>query len=197
MWGRLTLLACLALATPVSAQAPRTAPVERPPLAPTRDASVLYRLTSTAGPPQEVRVTTRAGGSPIRIDMQDRSYVLVDLAAQRMSMVVMDEQAVMEMPFQGPPPQFSLNDRMRFVRRGADTVAATRCTVWDVALDRQRGVVCVTEDGIMLRTQGQDERGRRTLIEAVSVSLAPATPDEFSVPAEYERLAAPPAGPAP
>lgn len=190
------VLAALAVMAQAPAPMPRPAP-ERPPLVPQRDASVLYRLVSAEGPEQEVRVTTQAGGSPMRVDMPDKSWMLVDRRAGRMAMVVMAEETVVDMPYEGPPPQFVLSDQMRFARRGVDTVAATRCTVWYVVLGAQKGVMCITDDGVLLRTQGQDERGRRTLVEAVSVSFARATDAEFTPPPDYERLTAGQAGAGP
>ena len=190
------MLAALAVMAQAPAPAPRPV-LERPPLVPQRDASVLYRLVPAEGPEQEVRVTTQAGGSPMRVDMPDKSWMLVDRRAGRMAMVVMAEETVVDMPYQGPPPQFVLSDRMRFARRGVDTVAATRCTVWYVVLGAQAGVMCITDDGVLLRTQGQDERGRRTLVEAISVSFARATDAEFTPPPDYERLTAGQAGAGP
>ena len=196
MRGWIVLAALAVMAQAPAPPAPRPAP-DRPPLVPQRDASVLYRLVPAEGPEQEVRVTTQAGGSPMRVDMADESWMLVDRRARRMAMVVMAEETVVDMPYQGPPPQFVLSPAMRFARRGVDIVAATRCTVWYVVLGAQKGVMCITDDGVLLRKQGQDERGRRTLVEAISVSFAPATNAEFTPPADYERLSGgqPEAGP--
>lgn len=185
----LLLLAGLAVMAQAPAPAPSPRPVDRPPLVPTRDASVLYRLVPAEGPAEEVRVTTQAGGSPMRVDMADKSWMLLDLRAQRMAMVVMAEETVMDLPYQGPPQQFVLSPAMRFVRRGPDTVAGVPCTLWDVALGPQRAVMCITGEGVLLRTQVQDARGRRTVVEAISVSFAPATEAEFTPPADYERVA--------
>lgn len=174
------------------AAAPR--PVDRPPLVPGRDASVLYRLVDGAGQEQEVRVTTQAGGSPMRVDMPDKSFMLVDRRAQRMAMVVMSEETVVDMPYQGPPMQFVLTPAMRFVRKGADTVAGVGCTVWDVSVGPQRGTMCITADGVLLRTVATDDQGRKTLLEAISVSFARATQAEFSLPQDYGRVQAGPNG---
>lgn len=172
-----------------SAVAPALAQ-ERPPLVPSRESSVLYRLTKAGTVPSEVRVTTRPGGSPLRLDMEDRTYMLLNQTARSMQIVIPDEQTVVELPYQ-PPPQtpFQLNERMRFTKRAPDTLAGVRCNNWDVVLDKSRGTVCVTEDGILLRSTSTDEAGRRNLIEAVSVSYAPAPPNEFTPPADYERVA--------
>lgn len=171
---------------------------DRPALAPSREASVLYRMVSADAAPIEVRITTGAGGSPMRLDLPDRTYMLVDQAARSIELVVPDEQMVLDVPYQdGPQTRFQLNDRMRFTRRAPSTVAAVRCTVWDVAVDNTRGTMCISDDGIMLRSSGLDQAGRRNLIEAVSVSFAPAASNEFVPPADFSRMAAPPDGTAP
>jgi len=159
---------------------------------------VLYRMTQAGTAPVEVRITTRAGGSPMRIDMPDGAYMLVDQAAHSMALVVPTEQMVMDLPFQaGPQAQFQLNERMRFTRKSVDTVATVHCTNWDVVLDKARGMMCISGEGVMLRSSGQDEAGRRSLIEAISVSFAPAVAAEFTPPADFDRMIATPNGPVP
>jgi len=186
-----------ALALTAAAAPDRPAP-DRPALAPTREASVLYRVVNAGAAPVEVRVTAEAGGSPMRLDLPDRTYMLVDKAAQRMAVVVPEEQVVLEVPFgDGPQTYFQLNDRMRFTRRAPGTVAAVRCTMWDVAVDNARGTMCISDDGILLRSSGLDAAGQRNVIEAVSVSFAPARPNEFVPPADFSRMAAGPNGPVP
>jgi len=189
--------AMVAATSPALAQATAAA-ADRPPMAPSREASVLYRMTRAGTAPIEVRVTARAGGSPMRIDMPDGAYMLLDQSAHSAAMVVPGEQMVMALPFQdGPQAQFQLNERMRFIRRGVDTVATVRCTAWDVLLDKARGAVCVSGDGVLLRSSAMDAAGRRSLIEAVSVSFAPAPEGDFTPPADFDRMEAAPNGPAP
>ncbi len=169
---------------------------DRPVMAPTREVSVLYRVTSSGNPPAEVRITTLPNGAAMRIDMPDRSYMLVNQADKRMAMVVPDEQTILDLPWSGGlQDQFTINARMKFNRRGIDTVTATRCTVWEVALDRTRGVMCITDDGVLLRSLSQDEAGQRSLIDALSVSYTPAPPKEFVPPPGFEHLVPTPNGP--
>ena len=164
----------------------------RPVLAPTREASVLYQVSFGGNPPIEVRVTALPNGGAMRLDLPDLTYMLVNPAEKHMAMVVPDEQTVLDMPWSDTPlDQFILNPRMRFVRRGADTVAANRCTIWEMTLDRIRGVVCVTDDGVLLRSLSQDDTGRRNVIAALSVSYAPAPPKEFVPPPDFKHAAAP------
>ena len=188
------------LAWPVlmAAGAPPAPPAaERPPLAPQRDASVLYRMSATGAPTFELRITTVAGGTPMRLDLPDLNYMLADRTAQRMAMVSPEQQTVLEIPWQsGLQDQFTLNDRMRFTKKGTETIASLRCTSWEVAAGpQQRGQVCITDDGVMLRTLGQDAQGRRTVMEAVSVSFAKAPSTDFVVPEGFEHVLPPSQGP--
>lgn len=185
-----------ALAQAAQALAARPATPDRPPLLPTREASVLYRVVASGSPPVEVRITTQANGAAMRIDMPDRSYMLVNQAEKRMAMVVPDELTVMDLPFQpGMQDQFQLNARMRFTRRTAETVASLRCTSWDVLVDSGRGIMCVTDDGVLLRSISLDPMGRRNVIEAISVSYAPAPASDFLPPEGFDHMAAPVPGP--
>ena len=172
---------------------------DRPAMTPTREVSVLYRVTSSGNPPAEVRITTLPNGAAMRIDMPDRTYMLVNQIDRRMAMVVPDEQTVLDLPWSGggPQDQFTLNARMKFTRRGADTVAANRCTVWEVAFDLSRGIMCITDDGVLLRSLSQDDSGRRSQIDALSVSYTPAPPKEFVPPPDFEHLVQTPNGPGP
>lgn len=195
MTRRALAAAAAGCALPLTAAA---AALDRPALTPTREASVLYRVVNAGAAPVEVRVTAEAGGSPMRLDLPDRTYMLVDQAARSIAVVVPEEQTVLDVPYQdGPQTYFQLNDRMRFTRRAPATVAAVRCTVWDVVVDNTRGSMCISDDGILLRSSGTDEAGRRNLIEAVSVSFAPAPPGEFVPPPDFNRVPATPNDPAP
>ncbi len=166
-------------------------PPERPPLAPTREVSVLYRLLALDKPQTEIRITTRPGAQGIvrRIDLPDQSYLLIDHRKHSVDMVVPAEGTVLDVPWAtGLGDQFTLNDRMRFTRRHPATVAKQRCTVWDVVQDTQRGQLCITDDGVMLFTEGIDAQGRHIAIEAVSVTYTPAPQADFLTPPDVERV---------
>ena len=66
----LAWFAMIAATVPTLAQAAAAA-ADRPPMTPTREASVLYRITKAGVAPVEVRITTRVGGSPMRVDMPE------------------------------------------------------------------------------------------------------------------------------
>jgi len=161
-------------------------------LAPTREASVLYRIGASNSPPSEVRVTIKANGKVLRMDMPDNTYMLVTPAEQQMALVVPGELMVLDMPYQpGLQDQFLLSPRMRFTKRGPETVAGIRCNGWDVVLDGTRAIMWITDDGVLLRSVSLDAQGRRNLIEAVSVSYTPAPAADFLPPPDFEHMAGP------
>jgi hypothetical protein len=172
--------------------AARPAAADHPPLLPTREASVLYRVSASNAPPVEVRITSQPNGAAMRIDMPDHTYMLVSQAQKRMAMVVPNELMVMDLPYQaGMQDQFLLNSRMKFSRRGPDIVAGVRCTGWDVVLDGNRGIAWVTDDGVLLRSISLDPQGRRNLIEAISVSYTPAPAADYLPPEGFDHMAGP------
>ncbi len=181
----LWLLALVAAAPP-----PDRAGPDRPALAPTREVSVLYRVSSTPTTAYEIRITSRAGNTRRRIDLPDKNYLLVDQPAERLAMVSPFEGTVMEIPWSsGLGQQFTLDAGMRFTRRTATTIAGLRCVTYSVQTRSTAGETCVTEDGVMLRTLAQNAAGQRTAIEAISVSYTPAPPADFAPPPDFQRVA--------
>ena len=185
----LLAVALLGPAGPALAQA-------RPPYAPTRDVTISYRVTAPGQPASEVRIASRAGGTPMRVDLlTEGTYLLFDRGAGVMTMVVPEERMALDLPLAAGQQDFVLNDRMRFVRRGTDAVAGLGCTVWDVTLAGERSTACVSEDGVMLRLVGRREGGGRSVMEASAVVFGPHADDLFRPPAEFERERAVPVAP--
>jgi hypothetical protein len=170
---------------------------ERPPVAPTRDVLVTYRATAPvqgrrapAGA-QTLRVATTQGGRLMRIEGVGAgdAYVIVDRTTQRMVMVMPQDRRFMEMPADDAFARgFVLNTSMRFVRRGADTVAGLKCTVWEVTSQEGAGTACVTDDGVLLRGRGSDGKGG---IEATAVKYGPQPAAMFRPPAGFSRFELP------
>ena len=194
--GAAALAALLATTGPAPAQLVQPAPAapaatDRPQLLPSRDAVLGYRLAPGAGETIDVRVSLQAGGAALRIDLPDHSYMVATPPNKQLVLVVPLEQTAMDLPWaDGPQPLFLLDPRMRFTRKGEATVAGQRCTIWDTVLDRVRSTVCVTADGIVLRSQSQDAAGRRNLIEAFILRYQALVESDFAIPAEFERLSA-------
>lgn len=184
--------ACVSMfswAAPVRAQ-------DKPPFAPARDVTVTYRVTAPGQPLTEVRILARPGGTPMRVDMlTEGTSILFDRKAGVMTMVVPEERMAMDLPMSAGQQDFVLNDRMRFARRGTDTVAGLRCTVWDVTLGAERSTACISADGVMLRLLGRETGGVRSTMEATSVEFETQPDSAFVPPPEFLRERAVPVGP--
>lgn len=169
---------------------------DRPPFAPTRDVTVTYRVTAPGQPTTEVRLLSRPGGTPMRVDMlTEGTSILFDRKAGMMTMVVPEERMAMDVPLSAGQQDFVLNDRMRFVRRGAETIAGQRCTVWDVTLGAERSTACISTDGVMLRLLGREAGGERSTMEATSVEFETQPDSAFAPPPDFLRERAVPVGP--
>jgi hypothetical protein len=69
-----------------------------------------------------------------------------------------------------------------FVRRGGATVAGRPCTEWQTRdTDGHPAVVCITEDGVLLRAGTADQ----VRVSAVAVRYEPQDAAAFQIPADY------------
>jgi hypothetical protein len=165
---------------------------DRPPLVPTRDAAVTYRILSdTPGKERQLLVNEKAATGMVRFEMQgEGGYALMDLRTGRVRLVIPAQHAILELPASATPGprQFLLDPGMKFARQGQDTVAGHACTVWDVAGPEGKGTLCMTDDGVMLSAAGSSGSvGVKGGLAAVSVSFLPQPDSLFVIPADYHR----------
>jgi hypothetical protein len=187
-WHIPVLAACmLGAAMPALAQ-------DKPPAQPTRDVTVEYRLLDSDSPTSSVRerplkVYWAKGGAHMRIEMADeRSYVLLDRDARRMSLVLLDQRGYVETPYDPQRPTgFTVPPGIALVRGRNDVVAGNPCTLWHAKGDQGGGSLCVTDDGVVLRAQGYDEQHRGDL-EATSIIYGPQPASVFAPPADFRKL---------
>ena len=84
-------------------------------------------------------------------------------------------------------------DGARRTRRGEEVVAGLPFTDLAVRSPRGAGTVCLTEDGVTLRADGEVD-GRRGAFTASSVSYGPQQDGLFRVPPEYMQFSMPKLG---
>ena len=185
---RRLLLATLLLVAAGPAPSPPAGP-DRPTIPPTRDAVLGYRLQPGAGEAIRARVSLQAGARTMRLDLPDLTYMLATPADHTLVMVVPLERTTVDLPWSdGPQSLFLLDDAARYTRKGDATIAGQKCTVFDVQQDAKQSTVCVSPEGLILRSQSTDAAGRRNLVEAYAVQLGGTTEDEFKLPTGFERL---------
>ena len=184
----------LAAAAPPPAAAQPAAPTGVPPadhplLAPSRDAVVAYHVAAAGGEPINVGVAFRAGGKALRLDLPDASFLLAFPLLHEITMVVPLQRTTADLGWaDGPQSLFLLDDHMKFTRKADQVVAGQKCTGWDAALGDDHHTVCVTADGLVLRNQSQDPRGRRNLVEAIGVRYEPVPDAAFQIPPGFETI---------
>jgi hypothetical protein len=179
--------ACMVPDRPATAQ-------DRPVFPPTRDVAVTYRTnTSQPGTPQQLLVRYSVQADRLRVEAGPPSYLLIDRRT-REGTVVMEQLGIMSpLPKRaGLDQAFILESGRHFTRRGAETVAGLRCTVWEVTTDAGEGTACVTADGVLLRANGRDRRGQTGSLEATNVAYAPQPEALFHPPANLRRVELPP-----
>lgn len=173
--------------------APARAGAGGPKLFPTRDAQVDYTATA-GGRENHIRVYYQAGGGHLRVEAQGQnSYLLIDLPARRMQVVMDQTKAVMDMPFDPDHMRsFLLSDTAHYARGGSETVAGVPCTDWTVTVNQGSGRDCVTDDGLILRAVASSDAGTTSgtiVATAVSYDTPPAA--LFAVPDGYRTLSVP------
>lgn len=157
---------------------------DRPATEPTRDVDVTYRAMA-GGKAVEQRSRFAPASGRIRIDSPSPGlYVIVNRQAQTMDMVSGGDRTVLEMPYDPARTVGGVAPERGFARLGGDSVAGTPCTEWRTEdAERRALVVCLTEDGVLLRARA----GAKVIVEATKVAYGPIDPAVFAIPADYRR----------
>ncbi|NGM20906.1 hypothetical protein G3576_12845 [Roseomonas stagni] len=178
---RAVALAVLLAAAPAAAQ-------QAPLMVPMRDVAITYRSTG-GGDPVTISMAWSAARKAVRMDMPGMGWSVANHGATPPSGFIVMEEArrVMDMPAQVLNRQIGAPRDARFVREGSDRIAGQACTVWRYQSGADEGRVCLTADGVMLRSQGSFA-GQPGGMEATQVTYAPQDPSRFDPPAGYQRM---------
>jgi ribosomal silencing factor RsfS len=177
------LVALAALAKPVMAQ---NAPAN---LRPTRDVAVTYRVTSSWEPTHQMRMAWAAAARKMRVEkLGEREWTLLDQNAGSAVTVMEAQRMIMTVPSSTAAAMIqTIQADARFARKGTTQVAGTSCTDWEVTVPQGKSVVCITEDGVMLRSVATAEEEDAFRMEATSVQYSP-PPTFFIVPQGYRQM---------
>lgn len=176
----------LALASVILAGAGSIAAAqERPPLFPTRDVTINYKVLGRGGG-QPITISQAGGSSTMRVDNPEMGgFALMDWTSGRATFVMTQMRMYMDMGAGQLPVHSVMPDKdAKFTRKGTDTVAGIGCTVWEVAAKQGDATACVTADGATLRvlTKGGDG------MEATKVTFGPIPQTQFAVPAGFQKM---------
>jgi hypothetical protein len=174
------------------------APAVAQPTLPTRDVTIVYRVAGGAheaipgGIGDTVRVSWNAERQRIRVEPQGRPQtLLVDLAAGSVRVIDSGLHSAMKLPVRPKDLDPVRLQDAHLTRHGQATIAGLACTEYATESRRGHGTVCLTDDGVALRAEGQID-GRDGSFTAVSVAYAPLPPTLFDVPQGYMSLNLPP-----
>ena len=188
------LAAALLLATlaPAAAQ-------DRPPLHPSRDVSVTYRVEGGApGPgaansgPMEMRLSWNNAEQKMRMDMPGgQGWSVTDMRTGGIFIVQDAARMAMQMPPDPSRPNPAQpGPDMRFTRGGSDTVLGHRCTTWTIRGPEGEGEACITAEGVMLRSRGAAMGASGSMV-ATQVAFGAQDPARFQVPQGYQTMQMP------
>lgn len=188
MRTRALLATVLGLAATVPAAAQDHPPVMRP----SRNVMVEYHVAGVSNGQQRsdtVRMYFADHGSKLRIEpLGQPGYSIVDRNTARMIIVLAPQHAYVEMPYDATRVMAFDDKGMTFTRRGTDTVAGIGCTIYDAKRQDHSGQVCLSDDGLLLRTKGDDPAHGNGELEAVKVDYGPQSPGLFLPPPDFQKM---------
>jgi hypothetical protein len=153
---------------------------EPPPLLPTRDVDITYKVTRARARPISERVRWSAAAHLERIDGPNRSTSIFDRQAKEVTLLNGATRTYTKL--EGTPRRPSEPDKDAVLKSGGEVVVARqRCVEWSWTEDVETHTICVTPDGMLLRLVV----GGETVMEARSVRYRPQPPELFRVPTNY------------
>jgi hypothetical protein len=173
------VLPAVAIAVLLAAPPPPRAE-ERPPLLPTRDVDITYRITRQRQPAITERVRWSAAAHLERIDGPNRSTSIFD--RQEKEVTLLNGATRTYTKLEGAPRRPSEPDKDALLKRGGEVVVARqRCVEWSWTEDVETHTICVTTDGVLLRLVVDSE----TVMEARAVRYRQQPAELFRVPTNY------------
>jgi hypothetical protein len=154
----------------------------KPKLLPDRDVDISYRVTDRTDKATTERARWLSASHLQRIDGTGNTVVLADRSTDYITILNPSTRSYVKIE-EPPDGLFRVDDAAVFTQGSTNTIAHVACTDWswlDASTHKPR-TVCMTDDGVMLRTT---EDGR-TLIEATSVTYRRLKPATFQIPSGY------------
>ncbi|WP_421994942.1 hypothetical protein [Roseococcus sp.] len=158
-----------------------------PSLFPERDVAITYRSTGVDSPPVEVSMSWMAARRLLRIDTPGVGWSVADQAGGTGFIVMEDAKRVVDMPSGVLRRQLGPTAEARFTREGTENIAGLSCTIWRYQDLGSEGRVCVTSDGVLLRSQGA-VAGIPSGMDAVRVTYGAQDAARFGLPEGYQRV---------
>lgn len=174
-------LSCLATSPGMAQTAPN--------MIPTRDVVVTYRVIG-GDAPIVLDMAWLAAQGKLRADVPGVGWSVADHRAGNGFIVMEDAKRVMDMPPRALQCQLGPPAGAQFTREGAQRIAGQACTDWRYEGGGQEGRICLTADGVMLRSQVTvgGPAGATGGVEATQVRFEAQDPARFQMPEGYQRV---------
>lgn len=186
-WPAMAL--ALAVTLPAAAQDHPTV------MQPSRDVMVEYHVAGvTQGQHRSdtVRMYFADRGTKLRIEpLGQPDYSIMDRTAGRMVIVMTQQHAYMEMPYDPKRVMTFEANGATFTRRGTDTVVGIGCTIYDTVRQNHSGQVCLSDDGLLLRAKSDDPARGGGGMEATRVAYGPQPAGLFAPPPDFQKMELP------
>ncbi|UPY36855.1 hypothetical protein [Sediminicoccus sp. KRV36] len=160
-----------------------------PSLIPTRDVVVTYRIVSSEAT-TTLDMAWLAAAAKLRADVPGVGWSVADHRAGTGFIVIEEAKRIMEMPPRVLQGQLGPPAGARFTQEGTQRIAGTACTDWRYEGSGQEGRICLSADGIMLRSQvtAGGPAGITGGLEATHIRYEAQDPARFAVPEGYQRV---------
>jgi hypothetical protein len=175
----------------LTAQSPAT---DKPPAHPKGDVTVEYTVMEVDNPNEPPRaralqVWWAKDGAEMRIQLENhRYYTVLNRDTKLATMVLLDEHGYVQTPYDpSRPTGFTVPANVPLVRGNGDVVAGYPCTLWHAKVTAGDGVVCVTEDGVLLEANSFNDN-RAGDMTATSVVYGPVPESVFAPPDGFRKL---------
>lgn len=187
--------AWLATALGLAAAVPAAAQDHPAMMQPSRDVVVEYHVSGvTQGQHRSdtVRMYFADHGTKMRIEpVGQPGYSIMDRTAGRMIMVMTQQHAYMEMPYD-PRRVMTLDaEGTTFTRLGTATIAGIGCTIYDAKRQDHSGQVCLSDDGLLLRAKSDNPAQADGGMEATRVTYGPQPASLFVPPPDFQKMEMP------
>lgn len=160
-----------------------------PNMLPTRDVVGTYRVVGS-----DTNITIEmawlSAQGRLRADVPGVGWSVADHRAGTGFIVIEEAKRVMSMPPQALQGQLGPPAGARFRREGMLRFAGQPCTDWHYEGNGQVGRICLTVEGVMLRSEvlSGGPAGATGGLEATRIRFEPQDPARFEPPEGYQRV---------
>ncbi|CAI3924612.1 unnamed protein product [Commensalibacter communis] len=166
---------------------------EKPLFMPKRDVTVLYAVKpENSSLLQSRKIIFSGDGNRLRVDGPDNmGIVIVDSAKKTATVIANKSRVYAVVPSKSDQYGLFLDPKMTFQKKGTERIAGVLCRDWKVKGPKGSAVVCITDDGVLLKQEGTDADGVEGKTVALSVDYSKLPESTFQIPVGYQPVKLP------